>query len=160
MERGNARLIALLEERLRNLKGLSQAIQSAQQACISADLEALRIHDSHKEHLCREMRRLDLEIRKLVGSIHPTGSMRMILDQAAAKESGIDMSDARRLSDLFDESEAARAEVVRLNRVYAQFLARSRGTLSVMINVLSHCLGVYPSLGPSSALNTSFERSY
>ena len=159
MEQGNAGLIALLEERLRNLKGLGQAIQSAQQACILADLEALRIHDSHKQHFCAEIRRLDLEIRTRVGSIHPSGSIRAILNRAA-KESGIDMFEARWLVDLFDESEAARAEVERLNRVYAQFLARSRGTLSVMINVVSHCLGVYPSLGPSSALNTSFERSY
>lgn len=160
MEQGHAKLIALLEERLRNLKGLGHAIQSAQQACISADLEALRIHDSQKQHLCAEIRRLDQEIRTLVGNIHTSASMRAILDPAHAKGNGIDMTEGRRLNDLFGESEECRAEVERLNRVYGEFLARSRATVNVMVNVLSHCLGVYPSFGSSSTLNRPFERSY
>ncbi len=160
MEQGNAKLIALLEERLRSLKRLARAIESAQQACISADLEGLRFHDSQKQQLCAEIRRLDMEIRTLFGNIQPSGSMRAILDPAPAKGNGIDMNEARRLSDLFGESEEYRAEVERLNRVYAEFLARSRATLKVMVNVLSHCLGVYPSLGSSSAFDRPFERSY
>lgn len=159
MKPGNAQLIGLVEERLGNLKDLGRAILAAQQACISADLDLLRKHDNRKESLCAEIRRLDLEISRIFDGINPRSSMRTILDPATAPQRGIDRAIARRLSTLFDESDAARAEVGRLNQVYALFLARSRSTLNVMINVFSHCLGVYPSLNAAASSSLTFERS-
>lgn len=160
MEQANSRLIALLEERLCNLKDLGQAVRECQQACLTADLEALRTLDLHKEHLCAEIRRVDQEICAHVANLGRSGSLRTILDATPSEGKGMDAATAQRLRDLFDESEAARANVAKINHVYAQFLSRSRGTLTVMINVFSHCQGVYPSNGSSLAASPSFERSY
>lgn len=159
MGRGNAQLIPLLEERLRRLKGLSHAIEAAQQACISGDLEALRSHDGNKVHLCAEIRRLDQEICKLIQNIPHSESLRSVLAAHAEGES-VDPTAARRLAVLFSENQQARAEVGRMNRVYGMFLVRSRNTMNVMINVVSHCLGVYPSLDSPFSPARPFERSY
>lgn len=160
MEPEKVQLIGLVEQRLRNLRELGQEILATQQACISADADALRTHDSHKLNLCMGIHRLDLEIRKVTESLSPEGSLRSMLEPATGNISGVDEASARRLRVLFEESETARAEVQRLNRVYAYLLAGSRNTLNVLINVFSHCLGVYPPLDAAQSRTTIFERSY
>ena len=152
-------MIALLGERLQKLKSLAQKIKAAQEACVALDLEALRAHDSQKSYLCAEISRLDIEISRIVLKHDPAGSLRAILVAGYGSESRTEPA-ARLLNGLFEESESARAEVRRLNRVYAQFLARSRNTLNVMINVVSHCLGVYPFLDRPASLTLPFERGY
>ncbi len=159
MEQENARLIALVEERLQKMKSLALEIQASQEACVALDPEALRAHDTQKELLCTEIRRLDLEISTVIPKPGPAGSLRVALAAAHAKEAQTEPA-ARQLNVLFEASEAARAEVVRLNRVYARFLARSRNTLNVMINVVSHCLGIYPSPQHPGSVPAPFERSY
>jgi len=160
MERDDTQLIMLLENRLQKLKSLAQEIKSAQEACVALDIEALRIHDQQKVQLCAEIRSLDLEISAVVSKHNSSGPLGEMLAASHSNEAGIEPGKARRLSALFEESRAARAEVLRLNLVYAQFLARSRATLNVMINVVSHCLGVYPSLDRSASQGLPFERSY
>ncbi|MEJ2010510.1 MAG: hypothetical protein P8Z30_20550 [Acidobacteriota bacterium] len=160
MERDNAQLIALLEARLQHLKSLAREIKAAQDACVALDLEALRIHDHQTENLCAEIRKLDLEISRIVPNLNPARRLRAVLDAGHGSESQVGPAAARRLSGLLEESEAAREEVRRLNRVYALFLARSRKTLNVMVNVVSHCLGIYPSPQQSTSLAIPFERSY
>lgn len=160
MEHDEKQLIELLQKRLQKLKILAQEITSAQEACVALDLEALRIHDQQKAQLCAEIGTLDLEISAIVPKHNSSGPLGEMLAAGQSNEAGIDQVMARRLSALFEESKATRAEVQRLNCVYAQFLARSRATLNVMINVISHCLGVYPSLERSASRCVPFERSY
>lgn len=160
MERENLQLITLVEERLQKLKSLAREIKTAQEACVELNLEALRIHDRQKENLCTEIRQLDLEISGIVLNHGPAGSAGAILAAGFGGELSRRPEVARRLEVLLEESEVARAEVRKLNRVYAVFLARSRSTLSVMINVVSHCMGIYPSPDRSGSPSLSFERSY
>jgi hypothetical protein len=160
MEPENSRLIKLMEERLQDLKGLALEIQSSQQACVSADIEALRAHDRRKERLCTEIRRLDNEIHDLLPPLHPAGPVRSFLEASVAGKGPEGRKAAVRLRGLLNESEAARLEVSKLNETYAEFLTRARSNLNVMINVLSHCMGIYPSLRPAAFQGTSFERSY
>jgi len=160
MERDNTQLIALMEGRLQALRSLAQEIKSAQEACVALDLEALRDHDNQKGKLCAEIRRLDLAIGGVVGRLASAESLRAVVAAGQRLEPQSAPTTLRKLEALMEESEAARSEVQRLNRVYAQFLARSRDTLNVMTNVVSHCLGVYPSLVRPGSLTLPFERSY
>ncbi|HZT71884.1 MAG TPA: hypothetical protein VFC10_19330 [Terriglobia bacterium] len=160
MEPENSQLFGLLEERLRRIKGLALEIQAAQQACVSADFEALRMHDRCKERLCAEIRRLDNEIRSILRPSHPTTPVRRLLEVFVAGEGKENPTAIQRLRALLDESEAARAEVSKLNETYALFLARWRKVLNMMTNVFSHCMGVYPSLQPAAFRASSLERSY
>lgn len=146
MERNNAKLQVLLEERLQKLKCLAQEITAGQEACVALDLEALRNHDHQKEQFCADIRLLDLAIRR---EVQESASGRSLWDVAADGK----------LDRLMDESEMVRVNVARLNGVYALFLARSRNTLKVMANVVSHCLGVDPRQEDLSPMATPFERS-
>lgn len=146
MERDNAQLTALVEQRLRKLNRLAHEIEAGQQACVVLDLEELRNHDKQKERLCTEIRLLDLAIRGW-------------LQEGASDRSLRTVAEGRELDVLLQESEAARVEVARLNRVYALFLERSGCTLKVMANVVSHCLGVYPRSEGLASTVTPFERS-
>lgn len=160
MEQDNAKLIALVKIRLQKLESLAHEIQASQAACIALDLEALRTHDHQKEHLCAEIRRLDCEISKAIENSSPAGPLRTVLAAGHAKQEQPEPAKARQLNALLEAAEAARAEVSRLNRVYARFLARSLNTLNVMMNVVSYCLGIYPSALRPASVNIPFERSY
>lgn len=149
MEQTSSQRTALVEQRLQKLKRLAQEIAAGQEACVALDLEALRNHDHQKEQLCAEIRLLDFAIRREVR-------------ESASGRSQREVAADGKLDRLMAESENARAEVARLNRVYALFLARSRGTLKVMANVVSHCRGAYPAPGELAAPAipaTPFERS-
>ncbi len=118
------------------------------------------MHDRCKERLCAEIRRLDNEIRSILPPSHPTAPVRRLLEALVAGEGQENPTAVQRLRALLDESEAARAEVSKLNETYALFLARWRGVLNMMTNVFSHCMGVYPSLQPAAFRASSLERSY
>lgn len=134
-------LTTLLRQRLRALESLASEIAAGQNACVALDLDRVQAHDCRKEGLCAEIRRIELEITALQQNAG------LLLSQA----------DKKTLYRLWEESEAARLEVGRRNQVYAEFLRRAHSTVGVMMNVISHCLGVYPSeVFPAQ---TAFERS-
>lgn len=149
-----SQLTTLLRRRLHALESLSSEITAGQEACIALDLDGLEAHDRRKECLCAELGRISLEI----GALQQIPAHRELFQSLAgqAKESS---SDSETLSRLWEDSEAARAEAGRRNQIYAEFLRRARSTAGIMMNVISHCLGVYPSEIFPPSTQSPFERS-
>ncbi|HEV2418409.1 MAG TPA: hypothetical protein VGX94_11430 [Terriglobia bacterium] len=148
-------LTALLRKRLHALESLSSEIAAGQDACVALDLDGVQAHDRRKEDLCAEIRRIELEIAALRQDPTYQGLFRASVDPVSNLP--LSQADKKTLYRLWEESEAARLEVGRRNQVYAEFLRRAHSTVGVMMNVISHCLGVYPSeMFPAQ---TFFERS-
>lgn len=155
MQQHATNLISLLSQRLRALQSLAREVTAGQEACIALDLEKLYAHDRQKELLCAQVRRLDVEIGKLRESIRLGGWNSEMTEGRAGHP---DADTARRLQNLWQECEAARVEVGKRNQVYGEFLRRARSTLSIMINIMSHCLGIYPASSFATATGSFFER--
>lgn len=153
-------LTALLNERLLALKSLAQEISQGQEACIALNREKLQEHDLQKQALCARVSRLDSEIAALLQEFSPGASLRSFAKSAQAGAGPAESAAMARLQELLKDSEAARLEAGRLNHVYGELLRRSRSTLQVLMNVLAHCLGVYPSSTRTGSPAASFERSY
>lgn len=148
-------LTALLRKRLRALESLSSEIAAGQNACVALDLDGVQAHDQRKEDLCAEIRRIELEITAFQQNPAHRGLFKAFVGPGADFPSS--QADKKTLYRLWEESEAARLEVGRRNQVYAEFLRRAHSTVGVMMNVISHCLGVYPS--EAFPAQTAFERS-
>lgn len=131
-------LINLLSRRREAYKALAAEIAAGQQACIALDLEGVQLHDREKALLCGELHRLDVAITNLDAG----------RNLSWLAEGGGQPDEKRqtvlRVRELVRDSEAARAEAGRRNQVYAGFLKRAAATGRVMMNILSHCAGVYP----------------
>lgn len=148
-------LTTLLRKRLHALESLSSEIAAGQNACVALDLDGVQAHDRRKEDLCAEIRRIELEIAALRQDPAYQGLFKASVDPGASLP--LSQADKKTLHRLWEESEAARLEVGRRNQVYAELLRRAHSTVGVMMNVISHCLGVYPSeMFPAQ---TAFERS-
>lgn len=131
-------LIDLLSRRRDAYSALAAEIAAGQEACIALDLEGMQLHDRRKTLLCGELRRLDIAITRLDAG-------RNLAWLAEGSEPFGGAQTARRVRELVRDSEAARAEAGRRNQVYAEFLKRATATVRVMMNIMSHCAGVYPS---------------
>lgn len=154
------KLTALLGERLLALRLLSQEIAAGQEACVALNHEKLLGHDRQKQALCAEVSRLDAQIAGLLREAAPGVSLRDFVSQSTASAGPEQAEAAANLERLLEDSEAARLEAARLNRIYDDFLRRSRSTLSVLMNVVSHCAGIYTAPRPANAYLPSPERSY
>lgn len=148
-------LISLLKERLQALRDLAGEITGGQKALVQLDFGGLQHHDTRKEQICIHVRRLDREIATILGTIAPQGSLRKLAEEIEASRN--EPQTAGQLRHLLEESGTASAEVARLNKEYGEFLRRSRGTLNILINVVFHCLGIYPP--PLTSPNLSLGRS-
>lgn len=133
----------LLRKRLRALQDLSQEITAGQKACIRLDFDAVRTHDEHKQSICAEIGIIEREINVLRGDPENDGLFRSFA--VPTELSLAHDKDREALRRLWAESEAARAEAGERNQVYAEFLRRAQSTGRLMMNVIAHCLGVYPS---------------
>lgn len=148
-------LTTLLRKRLHALESLSNEIAAGQSACVALDFDGVQAHDRRKEDLCAEIRRIELEI----AALRQDPAHRDLFKTFEAPDACLPLSqaDKKTLYRLWEESEAARLEVGKRNQVYVEFLRRAHSTVGVMMNVISHCLGVYPSeMFPAQ---TFFERS-
>lgn len=160
MKREISTLTALVNERLLALKSLTQEIAAGQEACIALNREKLEEHDGRKQALCARVSRLDSEIAALLHEFSPGASFRDFAKSALAAAGPTESAAIARLQELLEQSEAARLEAGRLNHVYGELLRRSRSTLQILMNVIAHCLGVYPSSTRTGSPAASFERSY
>lgn len=154
MQHDAARLITLLEKRLHAFEALASEITLGQQASVALDLEALRASDAKKETLCAEICGLDREASALYELLPE-----LRLNPAGGGYSNSATPEVlRRLEQVRERNEWARSEAGRRNLVYAEFLARSRATVNVMMNVVSHCLGVYAAPVPNGSARFPFAR--
>ncbi|MGH9350775.1 MAG: hypothetical protein ACRD2G_01210 [Terriglobia bacterium] len=153
-----SQLATLLRKRLHTLKSLSIEIAAGQKACIALDLGGVQAHDRGKEDLCAELGRIEAEITALQESPAHEELFQGLANRARGVPEG--RTDQETLRRLWEESEAARIEAGRCNDVYAEFLRRARSTVGVMMNVMSHCLGVYPSEMFPAPAQSPFERSF
>lgn len=159
MGKHNSQLTNLLSRRLRALESLAHEIAAGQEACVALDIESLEAHDKEKARLCAEVRQLDLDLL----SLQPDPAHQGLFQKLGQTENTAGEAEPdvlRHLQRLWQDSEAARVEVVQRNQVYAEFLRRARSTVSVMMNVMSNCLGVYPSAIFTPSANSPFERSF
>lgn len=155
MDERVTRIIDLMRLRLEALQALSGEITAAQQACVALDLDGLAAHDREKECLCAELRRVDAELVTLAKPRPREGfAAHLTAEGGELVEPGILESIER----LRQQSEAARIEVARRNRTYEEFLRGARSNLKVMMNVLFHCLGVYPPWALPVSATASWER--
>jgi hypothetical protein len=150
---------ALLGKRLQALQSLAHEISAGQAACVALDIESLEAHDREKQRLCAEVRRIDIEVMYFQQNGVPLWQ-RLAEEPSGSPKDRSEPDSLRQMRRLWEESETARAEVRKRNEVYAEFLRRARSTASVMANVMSHCLGVYPSGILGSSANLPFERSF
>lgn len=142
---------SLLRKRLRAFQTLSSEIAAGQAACIALDFDALRTYDERKMSACGELQNLSRALAELASDPACGEALRNLRHGAAA---GGGFEELRRV---WEECEKARSEACRRNAVYAEFLRRARATGSVMMNVIAHCLGVYPS--EAFPGQSQFERS-
>ncbi|MDE3180515.1 MAG: hypothetical protein KGM47_12745 [Acidobacteriota bacterium] len=135
MNRDFAQLSGLLNLRTRLFESLTNEINQGLEASIAMNIEAIQIHDRRKVEICQEIHRLH-------------SALAVIQRGSAASPAAKDLDEALKtdvqIRQLWRESEAARAEAGRRNRIYEEFLRQAEGTVKVMMNVMSHCLGVYP----------------
>ncbi|MGH9396953.1 MAG: hypothetical protein ACRD18_08915 [Terriglobia bacterium] len=144
-------LIALLTQRHQAFRSLASEIAAGQDACVALDFQGIEVHDTQKVRLCAEVRRLDLAITELQRSPSHQDLLRRLTGREDDADDAIDAETLQRIRRLWQDSDAARAETGRRNRVYAEFLRRARSTVNVMTNIMSHCLGVYPPAFEGSA---------
>ena len=160
MPQDAACLISLLNQRLRAFESLAAEVSAGQQACVALDIGKLQLHDQEKYRLCAELRRLDEEIAAFQNSPVYEEALGRPLTESQPSGNMADTESLQRIRKVLQDSEEARAEAARRNQTYAAFLRRARSNVTVMINVVSHCLGVYPPwLSPASA-GSPWERSY
>ncbi|MGH9448586.1 MAG: hypothetical protein ACRD3O_23150 [Terriglobia bacterium] len=153
-------LISLLRQRQRAFKSLAAEVSAGQEACIALDVEDLQLHDQEKLRLCAEVRCLNQEIAAFRHS--PVYEEAVGSPAKGSQRSGmaVDVEILQCIRKILQDSDAARAEVARRNNIYEAFLCRARSNINVMINVVSHCLGVYPPWVSPAAAGSPWERSY
>lgn len=143
-----SQFVTLLTQRYQAFRSLASEVAAGQEACVALDLEGIQNHDMQKVRLCAELRRVELDLSQLQQNPAYQDLFKRL---AAAGGDG----DVQRISQLWRDSEEARVEAARRNGVYAGFLKRAGSTLNVMMNIMSHCLGVYPpSFEGSASLHT------
>lgn len=135
-------LVSLLRRRLEALQALAHEIAAGQDACVALNLEELQMRDEKKSRLCELILSLDQEIAHLGPSSAKTAKPTNEVTEEQA--GGLKAETALAIQHLWRECEAACANVAFRNKVYAEFLRRSRCTLIVLQNVVAYCLGVYP----------------
>ncbi|MGH9343814.1 MAG: hypothetical protein ACRD19_08645 [Terriglobia bacterium] len=152
-----SQLTTLLRKRLHALESLSSEIAAGQKACIALDLDGVQDHDRRKQDMCAEIKRVELEITALRENPAYREVFEILAD--TGKILPASKADKETFLRLWEKSEAARLEAGRRNEIYAEFLRRARSTVGVMMNVMSHCLGVYPSEMFPAPVQSPFERS-
>lgn len=151
----NPQLTTLLRKRLHAFQALAQAIAEGQQACIALDFDGVRAHDDRKQSVCAGIEVIEQEIAALRRDPVNGDLLRRLagpVESSPSRDQGL-----AALRRLWSDSETARAEAGERNRVYAEFLRRAQSTGRLMMNVIAHCLGVYPS--EAFPGQSQFERS-
>lgn len=144
-------LTALLHKRLRAFQLLSHEIAAGQAACVALDLDALRTCDERKLGACGDLQ----ELSRALAELGRDPACQALLQSLRGGAAGSGAPEELRRA--WAESEKARSEACQRNAVYAELLRRARATGSVMMNVIAHCLGVYPS--EAFPGQSQFERS-
>lgn len=139
----NPQLATLLRKRRHSFQALTQEIAAGQQSCVALNFDAVRAYDERKQGVCAEIKSIEQEIAALRRD-PANGEIFRRLAGSADSSPATDQGMAA-LCRLWVESEAARAEAGERNQVYAEFLRRAHATGRLMMNVIAHCMGVYPS---------------
>lgn len=116
-------ILELLEGRARKLRSLAGHILAEQDAFVRWDADGVEEHHAAQEECCREIDEID----RAIGSFPRTPGG----------------SDALPSGRILEELESLRQQVLRITAVHAEFLKRSRRSLSVLANVVQGALGTY-----------------
>jgi flagellar FlgN protein len=123
------RYLELLEERLALLGSLATALTAARTDIVSLDINGLEARIAEQDHLCTEIRSLDLQLDRVQFQCitHLGKPSSQFVGSAAA-------SDSIRHREILDRLTRVQANVKQLNDEHQALLRRSRRTVNALLN--------------------------
>ena len=129
MSAETTRYLELLEERLALLGSLATALTAARLDIVSLDIDGLEARISEQDHLCAEIRSLDVQLDR----VQLQCSAHLGLASPQVPEAASDPAFIRRRETL-DRLTRVQASVKQLNNEHQALLRRSRRTVNVLLN--------------------------
>jgi hypothetical protein len=124
----NTQFLELLDRRIGLLGSLAAALIAARTDVVGFDLTGLETRIADQEHLCRDIRSLDVNIDRV--------QRRCAAQLGAAPDSvgAASHPDSLRMRETLGRLREAQASVKRLNDVHQHLLRRSRLTVGALLN--------------------------
>jgi hypothetical protein len=131
--------IELLEQRLGLLRALAEQLVSCRKEFVEMDLDGIYGCIGKQEDLCRRIQSLQPSIE----SLQRTCGEQLNLARLDVTRPPRETVWAKRLWGVQRELGDAQAELGRLNWIHAEFLRRSRLTVTMFANLLENCALTY-----------------